>query len=259
MAAAALALVTLLLLPLPYKIRGECTAEPVLRRFAVAPYSGLLETGLVAPGEVVREGQLLARMDGREIRWELAGLVAERNRALKQRDASLAAEDVPGAQMARLEVKQLDLKIDLLRHRQQRLEITSPIDGLILSESLDGAESVPVNTGQAICEIAPLDPIEIQVAVPDDEILHVREGMRVEARFDAFPSDAVTGIIRNVHPRSEIRAGGNVFIATVELDNGSQALRPGMHGSATVRGDRHLLGWILLHRPWHWLRVRFGV
>ncbi|MCG8450387.1 MAG: biotin/lipoyl-binding protein, partial [Pirellulales bacterium] len=80
----------LLTLPFSHRISCSCELEPVVRSFAVVPYDGLLEGGNVRPGDVVQKGQVLASMDTREIRWELAGLKAEHAQAAKKRDVGLA-------------------------------------------------------------------------------------------------------------------------------------------------------------------------
>ena len=59
--------------PIPYKIDCVCTLEPVVRRFVAAPHAGVLEKSIVEPGDRVRRNDVLGRMDGREIQWELAG------------------------------------------------------------------------------------------------------------------------------------------------------------------------------------------
>src|SRR5581483_4853647 len=89
--ATAAAIASLVLaVPLEYRISCSFTLEPVSRRFVAAPFEGIFEKSLVKPGDMVQRGQLLARMDGREVRWELAGLDADRSRADKSRDSNLA-------------------------------------------------------------------------------------------------------------------------------------------------------------------------
>jgi len=106
---AIMALVTfIMLLPWPYSIRCRSLIEPMERRFCVAPHDGLLQSTLAEPGDVVQSGQLLAKMDGREILWELAGVSADKNRAAKKRDMHMAKHETPEALMAELEMKQLE-------------------------------------------------------------------------------------------------------------------------------------------------------
>ncbi|MCA9053199.1 MAG: HlyD family efflux transporter periplasmic adaptor subunit, partial [Planctomycetaceae bacterium] len=244
-------------IPVPYRISAGCRLEPQERRLSPAPFDGLLETTHVAPGDVVATGQLLATMDGREVEWELAGVIADQQRAAKERDTYLASHEVARSLMSGLEVERLAARETLLRDRLARLKVCSPIDGIVLSGSLDRRENVPVTVGQSLYEIAPLAELRLEVEVPADEVSHIREGMPIEIRMHGLASEVRSGVIDRIRPGSEVRDGRNVFVAEVSIDNRTGDLRPGMKGSVRVIGDSHPLGWNLFHRPWDYLLRRF--
>lgn len=248
MTLAAIGVVALLASPWPYRISCRCVVEPMQRRFVVAPHDGLIETSLVQPGDVVRAGQPLARMDAREVRWELAGLEADRRQAVQQRDTSLTRGELAKSELARLEIEQLDAKLELLRRRASLLELQAPLDGIVLNGSLDKLSSAPVKTGQVLFEIAPLDRLRVEVATPAEDYRHVQAGTAVELRFEGRLNDLQTGTLSRIRPRSEIRDSADVFVAEVEMDNPEQALRPGQRGSAVVIGSSHPLAWNLFHK-----------
>ena len=253
---AAAALAGVMMIPTPYRIAAGCRAEPTLRRLSPAPFDGLLQSTHVAPGDVVTAGELLATMDSREVEWELAGVVADREREAKERDTHLSAHEVARSMMAALEVERLSARESLLRDRLARLEIRSPIDGIVLSGSLDRRENVPVTVGQSLYEIAPLASLRLEVEIPADEVSHVRTGLPVEIRMHGQASEPVIGTIERIRPASEVREGRNVFVAEVAVDNLDGRLRPGMKGSVRITGDSHPLGWNLFHRPWEYLQTR---
>ena len=147
----------LLAVPWPYRIQCECQIQPVTRRFIAAPYDGTLDKTLVSPGDVVRKGDILARMDQREIRWELAGLEADMARARKERDAAMAVHHASRTQLVELEIERLQLQIQLLDHRARNLDIKSPLDGIVVAGDLEKAEGAPLVIGQTLFEVAPLD------------------------------------------------------------------------------------------------------
>ena len=247
---AAVTLIALVLcIPFHYQAKCNCTVEPITRRFVAAPFDGPLEKALVEPGDVVDEGQLLARMDGREVRWELAGTRADLHRAAKQRAGHLATHEPGKAEVARYEVDRLQMRTELLEHRDQNLEIRSPIAGVVVSGDLEDAEGMPLEVGQTLFEIAPLDAMVVEVAIAEDDFAHVRPGMPVKIRLDAFPLRRFEATIERVHPRAELRDEENVFIAEARLDSPGSGLRPGMRGTAQIEADRHPLGWNLLRRP----------
>ena len=239
----------ILCIPLPYRPRCDCTVEPVTRRYVAAPFDGPLESSFVEPGDEVAAGDLLARMDGREIHWELAGTRAEWHRATKERAGHLALHESGQAEVARYEVDRLKLRTELLEHRDQNLEIRSPISGVVVSGDWKDSEGMPLEVGQALFEIAPLDAMIVEIAVAEDDFAYVRPGMPVAVNLDAYPLRALDATIMRIHPRAELRDDENVFVAEVQLANADGSLRPGMRGTARVESERRPLGWILLRRP----------
>ena len=137
-----------LMMPIPYRVAADCRLEPNERRYAVAPYAGILRESFVEPGEVVKPSQVLARMDDRELGLELASETAKRSRALKERDVAMAGQRIAEGQMAAFEAERLDRRIALLKYRQENLEIRSPIGGVILTNDLEDAAGVPVEVGE---------------------------------------------------------------------------------------------------------------
>lgn len=246
-AAAFCILTGILFCPWTYTIRCQSVAEPVQRRFCVAPHDGILQTTMAEPGDMVQIGQPLAQMDGREILWDLAGVTAERHRAEKKRDTHLANQETPEALMADLEARTLENKQALLEFHESNLTMTSPIEGVVLSGSLDRRENYPVTKGQVLYEVAPLDQLRVEVGLPADEVMHVHAGDIVELYFDGFGMETVSGAINKIRPRAEIRGQENVFVAEVLIENPDREFRPGMNGIAKVQTGERMIAWIVFH------------
>ena len=247
------AVAMVLMLPMTYRIHCELELQPVERRYVAAPFDGPLEQCLVEPGDVVTKDQLLAQMDGREIRWELAEVQANLNKATKERNTQLSKKEFGNAAISGHEMQRLEQRAALLQHRNASLEIRSPADGVVVSGDHREAEGVPLEMGKTLFEIAPLDAMVVELCVPEEDIRHVQIGMTVDIQLEAAPENAVTAVIRSLHPRAEIRDGKNVFIAEADIPNHTSLLRPGMRGSAHVKTHRHALGWNLFHKPAAWL------
>ncbi len=247
-----------LFVPVAYRVDCKCTAEPVKRNYSVAPYEGLLENTFVQPGDVVSQGQLLAKMDGREIRYKINGLVAERERAIRERDSFRDDEKINEAIQAELKQKRLETELDVLRYRESNLEIKSLTAGIVLSGSFDRRQNFPVTIGQELYEIAPIDPLRVELSIPADEIMHVKVGQGVTFRFEGFGTKSIKGTLARIRPSSTIRDQANVFVAEVILDNATGDVRPGMKGYGKIYGKRHSLGWTLFHLPWEKFVNAFG-
>jgi biotin carboxyl carrier protein len=244
-------------IPWPYWMSCKCKLQPTFRRFVAAPFEGILDKSLVEPGDVVKQDQILARMDGREIRLEISETTAEFKRAEVKRNVQLAKQDQGAAQMAALEKERLDSKLQLLDSRNKQLEIKSPIRGIVLRGDQKRAEGMPVTLGQNLFEVAPLDKMIVELAIPERDIPYAAVGQEVQVRLDAYPGQSLRGTISLIHPRAEEWDTDYVFVGEVVVDNPKEFLRPGMNGIAGIRGARHTLYWNLFHKLWENL-MSFG-
>ena len=252
-AATALIVAAGMFLPMPYEVGVQCELQPDVRRFVAAPHAGEFQKSLVKPGDIVAKGQVLARMEGREVRWELAGVTAEQEHARKSRDVNMAAGKAAAAQIDEIEIQRQGVKRQLLERRLADLEIKSPIDGIVVAGDLERSEGVPVSVGQVLFEVAPLGRMTAELAITDEEISAVSAGMPLTLRLDSHPQREWQAAIARIHPRSVTREKDNVFLGESPLDNGDGALRPGMKGRAVIRAGSRSLGWVLFHRPWNYL------
>ena len=243
-----------LCVPVPHRLHADFTLAPQTRRVSAAPFDGLLAEGLAEPGDRVAAGAVLARLDGRELRWDLAAAEAERDGSAKDRDRHLAAGNVTDFQLADLAVRRLDLKIATLRRKEGQLEVTSRTAGVVLSAAVDRGANAPVTVGQPLYEVAPLDVLRAEVAVSPDDLPHLSEGAAVTLRPDGAGGAAVTGTVARVRPAAEVRDAAVAFVAEVSVPNPGGTLRPGVRGAAEIDSGRRALGWVLFHRPVEKLR-----
>ena len=238
-----------MLIPVPHRVSSSCGVQPTVRRFAVAPHDGILLHSLVKPGDVVAAGQVLARMDDRELQLQRSELLAERETAMKKQDVSRTARDASATQIAALEIDQLTARLDLIQHKIDHLEITSAVDGVVLQGDWEDAQGAPVRTGDVLVEVAPLGKLKIELAVPEADVAHVAGGQPVAFVLDGDPFATHTGAIESIHPVSDVRENVNVFVSEFSIDNPRNQLRPGMKGRAKIAAGTKPLGWILFHHP----------
>ena len=246
----------LMFLPITYRVRCSCVTEPVTRRFAVAPFDGQIEIGHAEAGDSVVAGQTLAEMDGRTIRWKLSSVTAERKQSLISREGELSERNVPKTMLAELEYDRLVSEEAILKHKREHLQIKSPIDGVVLSGSLERSQAASIETGQVLFEIGPLKPMRIEMAIPDNEIAQVKIGFPVEVWINGQENEPIEGTIKKIHPRSATRDAKNAFIAEIEFPNDDERLRPGMEGSVRIDCEQRSLGWSLFHKPVNYVRSR---
>ncbi|MCB1091319.1 MAG: efflux RND transporter periplasmic adaptor subunit [Verrucomicrobiae bacterium] len=254
--AALVAAIVVLLVPVPHRVAASCEVQPQMMRQVAAPLDGLLEEVMVKPGDKVEKGQLLAKLDGKEIGWRHAQALADKEMALKKRDvARSTTRDVAEVQMAQLEADAAAVQVALLEYQKANLEIRSPLDGYVLSGSLERSKGVPVSMGQKLFDIGPVDTMYLEIAVPDSDIAWVKDGMDLTMRLEARPREKFNATIREIYPVSESKDSENVFICIAAIDNRENELRPGMRGKVRIESGYRSLGWVLFHKPWDFVRL----
>jgi multidrug resistance efflux pump len=243
-------ILAILSIPASHKLSGNVVIEPSVRRFVSAPFNGILKHTVRKSGDKVSAGEILARLDEKEIEWNLTGLTADRNRAKKQKDIHAAQNNRADVQMAELEIERLESRIALLEYQIDNLEIKSPIEGIVIRGDLKQVEGSPVTKGQVLFEIAPLDSMRVELAVIAEDVVYIRHGMPIKMKLEAYPLEQWFLEVNIIHPRSTVKGAGSVFIVEANLKNADGKLRPGMQGKGKVIADKHILGWILFHRVW---------
>jgi hypothetical protein len=245
--AAAVMLLLLLICPVPYPASCSVLVEPVGSRVVSAPFEAMLESVAVEPGDEVKMGQSLAALDGRPLRLEQQSIDAEIQQATKQQDVAIAAGRIAEAQLAQLKCQQLRRQRELLERRLNQLNIISPIEGVIVAGDLRRSIGVPLEAGQVLFEVAPLDRVVLEVEIPESEIGLVNDDSPVQLRVESARVGNVDATLTKIYPMAQLREEKSVFVAPIEVDNQSRQYRPGMRGRATVFGPV---------RPWVWRHIR---
>ena len=250
--------VGILAIPLPYRAPVTCELQPTRRQYIASPVAGPLKKTVVRPGDIVRSGQTLAWIDPREIEIELEGKRAELRREQQERKGLLAQHKTAEARLSELRGERIASEVSLLEHRLDKLTVTSPIDGTVVTGDWKQSEGTLVDKGETLFEIAPLGEFRIEVAVDESDVLYVGEKMQVRLRLESLPNDSFESTIDRIHPRAQLRDDENVFIAEAALFDRNGNLRPGMRGHGYVVTDSHPIGWNLFHKAYDRLIAWIG-
>lgn len=136
--------------------------------------AGLVSEVLVATGETVAEGQLLALLDGFELENRLARLRLE----LRFKRSN--------PQVPRSETEYLEEEIRTVERQQERLRIVSSGSGVVLTEDLDLLPGSRVNQGDLLFEVVSPGQWKVELLVPEMEIYPIRIGDPVKIRVPAM-------------------------------------------------------------------------
>ncbi|MEM8734878.1 MAG: HlyD family efflux transporter periplasmic adaptor subunit [Planctomycetota bacterium] len=255
---ATLGILLLALIPFPFSIKCKVTCEPLTRRFVSAPFDAKLLESHVKAGEQVIAGQVLAELDGSDLQTQIANLQAKLSQSQQRHTAALASGDASEAELERLESAQLRGEIRILESRFDRLQIVAPIDGIVVAGNLERSEGSTLTMGDSLFEVAPIDDMIAEIAIPEDQIAYVKPELSARINLNSQGGQTLQSKLETIHPRNEMLNGQSVFIAEAPLANQYAALLPGMTGNARIHAGYQPVGWILFHRPYEKLRQLIG-
>lgn len=238
-----------------YRVTSQAHVEGEVQRVAVAPFQGYIREAPARAGDVVREGQVLARLEDKdlkleEVRWESELEVAQR----KEQEAMANGERV-ALRMASAQANQARAQLRLVQEKLSRVQVVAPLEGVVVRGDLSQKLGSPVEQGEVLFELAPLDAWRVILNVDERDIANVHEGKDGELVLTSLPGQAFPFRVKKVTPVSVAEEGRNYFRVEAELRQEAPKLRPGMEGVGKVAVAQRSLLWIWTHRLSDWIRL----
>ncbi len=255
--AASLALLVLVLgfWSAEHRVSARTVIEGSTQIAAVAPFDGFIADSQARAGDTVRKGQVLARLDDKDLRLERARWAAEREQLQRKFQVAMALADRGAMGVLAAQGQQAEAQLSLAEERLARAVLVAPFDGVVVSGDLSRAIGTPVEHGRTLFEVAPLDGFRVVLQVDDRDIARVATGQRGELVLSSLPDRALPFTVSAVTPVATQVDGRNVFRVEARVEGAPERLRPGMEGVGKVLvGERNLL-WIWTHRFVDWVRL----
>lgn len=147
------------------------------------------------------------------------------------RDRAVSAVAVAEANLA---IAQADLKLE--QTDLTKSTIYAPIDGIVLTRSVDPGQTVASSLQAPILFViaADLKKMELKAAIDEADIGAVRSGQSARFTVDAFPDRRFDADIRDISFASVTTEGVVTYDARLDVDNAELLLRPGMTATVSV-------------------------
>ncbi len=144
---------------------------------------------------------------------------ADANVAIAEANVAIAAAD--------LKLQQADL---------QKSTIYAPIDGIILTRSVNPGQTVASSMQAPVLFViaADLESMELKAAVDEADIGGVKPGQTARFTVDAFPERKFDADIREISFASVATEGVVTYNARLDVDNKELLLRPGMTATVAI-------------------------
>lgn len=245
------------------------TIEPVTSVTVGTQVSGIVSKLYVDYNSVVKKGQVIAELDKSNLISELNSAKANleqakaslssaesslsyqaanfrRNKALYQKGL-ISGNDYESArlsyQTAMASVSSARDQVSAAREQVKKAQtnlgyatITSPIDGIVLSKSVEEGQTVAASFSTPTLFTIAKDLTNMQVVADVDEadIGDVKVGERVTFTVDAYPDNTFSGTVKQV--RQEATTTNNVvtYSVVISAPNADLKLKPGLTATVTI-------------------------
>jgi RND family efflux transporter MFP subunit len=231
---------------------GAATVE------VVPKVNGRLQTVHVRLGDAVRRGQLIAKVEDRELQeqvraaeasykvsqasirqreadLQLAKTNLDRSRSLFERqllpqqtfDDTQARYQAAVAQvdLARAQFEQASARLDELKITLSNTEILSPVDGFVGKRYLDPGAFVSANA--PVASVVDIRTVRMVANLVEKDVKRVPVGTPALVEVDAFPGESFSGKVSRVAPVFD--PATRTAEMEIEVPNASYRLKPGMY------------------------------
>ncbi len=218
---------------------GTASLEADQEAAVVAKVGGEVRSLHVEEGMTVRAGQVLARLDGDQLRLEtdkanatLARLDRDYKRNVELHQKGMLS---PGAvDNLKFEVDAARAAYELARLQLSYTEIRAPIDGVVSERRIKVGNMLKPN--DELFRVTDLKPLLAYVHVPERELGRLKPGQSAQVNVDAAPGQPFPGRVARLSP--VVDPATATFKVTVEVDDPTERLKPGMFARIGIVYER---------------------
>jgi RND family efflux transporter MFP subunit len=238
-----------------YRVTSDATIEGQVQRAVVAPFNGFILEAPARAGDTVKSGQMIARLDDRDLVLERLKWVTERQRKVLEYEKAMGERNRTEQKISTTQIEQAEAQVRLVDEQLARAQISAPFDGVVISGDLTQSIGAAVQRGQSLFEIAPLDRYRVALDVDESQIADVAVGQHGQLVVSSLPNDSFALEVTKITPVSKAHEGRNTFLVEARLATAATPLRPGMHGVAKIDVERRRTIWIWTRAFVAWARL----
>jgi hypothetical protein len=239
-----------------FRVSGNAMVEGLVKRAMSAPINGFVKEAPLRAGDVVSEGQVIARLDDRDLRLERVKLQSQREQYVKQYREAMGKHERAQISIVSAQIAQAEAQLALIEAQLARTALVAPFSGVIVSGDLSQSLGSPVERGQVLFEVAPLKDYRVVLQVDERDIAYAAEGQHGELTVTSIPGERFGFTVQKITPVNIAKEGRNFYRVEAALDaQGEARLRPGMEGVGKITIEERKLVWIWTHGFTDWVRL----
>ena len=134
------------------------------------------------------------------------------------------------------QVKQAQASLDSAQTELRYTKITSPVDGIVISKSVEVGQTVAASfsTPELFSVAEDLTKMEIEASVVEADIAKVKVGQRVNFSVDSFPDETFIGTVKQVRNQAVTTSNVVTYSVIIGIDNSELLLKPGMTANVEI-------------------------
>ena len=231
------------------------TIEAVTSVTVGTQVSGIVNKLYVDYNSQVKKGQVIAELDKTNLLSELNTAKANMTSAQSQlnyqsanmkryqtlyQKGLVSADDYENALLTYRQTKE---QVATAKEQVQRAQtnlgyatITSPIDGTVISKSVEEGQTVAAsfNTPELFTIAKDLTNMQVVADVDEADIGAVKEGDRVTFTVDAYPDDTFEGTVKQVRLQATTTNNVVTYEVVISAQNADLKLKPGLTANVTI-------------------------
>lgn len=242
------------------EIRAEASGqiEPLRVVEVKSRVAGELRRITAETGDEVRQGELIAEIDPRDVRnafeqaqadlevarAEVATATTQRKRIESLAKAGVvSSQDLENAQLAetnaRAQLLKAETNLRLASEKTGDVTIRAPISGTVIERTVEQGQIIAsasgnVSGGTTLVKMADLSAVQARALVDEVDIGRIAPGQPAAVTVEAYPGRTFRGTVTKIEPQAVVEQNVTMFPVLVRLENPERLLKTGMNAEVSV-------------------------
>ena len=136
--------------------------------------------------------------------------------------------------LAKSSYNQAAAHLEVVRKALSDATLHAPMDGYVSKRSIEPGDTA--SPGRPVFEIVRMDPVEVNVGVPETDVQMVKIGQKADIAVPALSGKSFQGTVRVINVSADPNT--RTYMIRISVANSEHSLRVGMVAEARIRGDR---------------------
>ncbi|MFQ5688858.1 MAG: efflux RND transporter periplasmic adaptor subunit [Gemmatimonadota bacterium] len=238
-------------------VEATGTVEPIKIIDIKSQASGEILELPVELGDYVKRGDLLVRIDPRDVRNALEQARADLDvaqarydvsqRQLRRtqtlRDSAVVTQDelenaILDFANAKAALVKAKTNLELAEDRMQDVTLRAPLSGTIVERSVEEGQIITgareVTGGTVLMRMADLTNVQVRTMVDETDIGNVEPGLEATITVEAYPDREFHGTVLKIEPQAVVEQNVTMFAVLTRIANEGDLLRPGMNADVVI-------------------------